>query len=436
MTQESSKADLIQNIHISITNNDIDSLNNYRIRIKEANISWDSLLFMEITPLLRAISVGNSDIIQMLFNDGSDINLASKRGKNAFSYTKSLSIKKLLLKHTLQKKFSNSQRLKIIEDLIDIEDLQALKAKLDSVGNDLTILERNFLLFAAVQLHNDNLFILITHNLSFDQLNELIYQDSSATIEIINYTKLAFTEGKLILTPIITPIAPDGDCMYMSIITKYNLMHQDQVDLVSIKKAVADFLTENISLISNQLLQIILDGEFDGVTNETLKLHLMNLSSSFKEELLTQDEIMQLIMLYKLSELYINAIRKSGNWGDNLQLTIISKLLGFSVVVHNLDGTTITINNTGNDTADEVHLMFNNNHYDLISGFIYSAPHILHFIENLENESVNRAIDEEQQALFLIQHPEQSKLSEPEVVNILGAAVFIGYFMHLWESLS
>ena len=68
-----------------------------------------------------------------------------------------------------------------------------------------------------------------------------------------------------------------------------------------------------------------------------------------------------------LLHLYPDQVRRNGFWGGNVELGILSRILGVQIIVHranrNIDP---PINNTNNLVAREVHILYDDTHYDLL----------------------------------------------------------------------
>ncbi len=83
--------------------------------------------------------------------------------------------------------------------------------------------------------------------------------------------------------------------------------------------------------------------------------------------MIVDDNIRELIATGGIVGDYINMIQHNAAWGGNVELGILSRIMGVQIIVHRRNGNIDPpINNTGNLNALEVHLDYNGGHYNLI----------------------------------------------------------------------
>lgn len=172
-------------------------------------------------------------------------------------------------------------------------------------------------------------------------------------------------------------IPADGNCMYHSVL--YGCQNQNiaaGVTLQSLRIQVSQeillrwdhYLPELIV----QLRLLIEDQEFFGIPEGDF-LQSLRILSHQRKMIVHEDDLEEFddVISQNLRDFgvgqYCLLIQSNGTWGGNVELGILSYLLGVQVIVHLLDQDEphSIINNTGNADAPEVHVEYSGNHYNV-----------------------------------------------------------------------
>ena len=179
----------------------------------------------------------------------------------------------------------------------------------------------------------------------------------------------------------IMAIDMDGNCMYNSLLAAIRRLSNYEGSrhrtLEELRKEIAEEIKQNQVLyfeaLEVQIFENIRDGDFvgfQGVFRTIIQeLHFTRENARLRGEnlVIVDDNIRELIATGGIVGDYINMIQLNAAWGGNVELGILSRIMGVQIIVHrrnrNIDP---PINNTGNVDALEVHLDYNGGHYNLI----------------------------------------------------------------------
>jgi hypothetical protein len=173
----------------------------------------------------------------------------------------------------------------------------------------------------------------------------------------------------------------DGNCMYNSLLAAIKRLSDYEgnryITLEELRIVVAEEIEQNQAVyfeaLEVQIFENIRDGDFAGFQGflRTIiqELHFTRENARLRgENLVTVDDnIRELIATGGIVGDYINMIQLNATWGGNVELGILSHIIGVQIIVHRRNGDIDPpINNTGNIDALAVHLDYNGGHYNLI----------------------------------------------------------------------
>lgn len=179
----------------------------------------------------------------------------------------------------------------------------------------------------------------------------------------------------------IMAIDMDGNCMYNSLLAAIRRLSNYEGNrhrtLEELRKEIAEEIKQNQALyfeaLEVQIFENIRDGDFvgfQGVFRTIIQeLHFTRENARLRGEnlVIVDDNIRELIATGGIVGDYINMIQLNAAWGGNVELGILSRIMGVQIIVHRRNGNIDPpINNTGNVDALEVHLDYNGGHYNLI----------------------------------------------------------------------
>lgn len=223
-------------------------------------------------------------------------------------------------------------------------------------------------------------------------------------------------------------IRPDGNCMYNAIIEGYRRLGSDNVpDLETLREWVHSRVTYSrgeeheayIRDLEIQLVNLIATFPRSSYNLEDIagfNLEIYNIIRPYITLYDSDINVLDSIRRDRAVEQYTKTILNDGNWGRNVELWAMSRVLGIEIVVHTPDFTT-RINNTGNEHPPSIHLRLAGNHYDLITH--YSA-----------NEELLPIVDDTtiaaQQTEAEIIHLDNIYPADNSMAMLCVAALFIG----------
>lgn len=367
---------LIQKIHDAIFGNQIDTLKQLVRQLNKEGINIDDAIYLGITPLLRAISLDQVAIINYLLRIGSDVNRATKPNKSAISFAKKIEIKKILLEHIIAKAIANYKENPTIRRLIDeLDDTELFIIDPQDIEH-LTNIDVYNILYCALVTEDKNLFIYFFKQFSSIAITNFSFSDHVHRAVSSNIQQLV-ENNEITIKPIIEQIAPDHDCMYNAILRGYHQIYpQTDIAMEVLRNGVSLYLgnADMDELIVSQLLNNVLISDLAGLP-ESIAIQLAGLIDLHAQGI-EDANIADLIREYNLPALYREAVAIRGTWGDNIELGIISELLNVIIMIHNPNGTRITINNAQTANPQIIELEYNGAHYNVITGYIIEEPNI------------------------------------------------------------
>ncbi len=384
--------DFASKLHSAIFSNNLTVVKTIIRQLQALRIDIDTLLIQGVTPLLRSITCGHVTMVELLLKAGSDINSARKNGKDALDFAgEGTPIYQLLLLHIhltaeisyipgedpLIQSIAREGNLKvIIEFLESIEDFRSPYYQ--------RILE---LLYTSAVYDRDNIFIYLANNIIYSKISDLDKQpleDIDLKLHIINNKLYSLNEQhRIFFEGTILLIKNNGDCMYNAILEGYRRLELDDYTLEQLREAVHNSIYLNQELyikeLEAQLIANIRDADLHGFS-PSMQLRLSEYVSMYQTGIEEQN-ILEMMRQDRIVEQYISSILMNGNWGGNVELGVISRVLGVELIIHRADGLIVRINNSGNDYAPAIHLEYNGGHYNLILD--YNAHEIIPPLEDV-----------------------------------------------------
>eukprot|EP01040_Poterioochromonas_malhamensis_P016392 gene16392-18594_t len=172
-------------------------------------------------------------------------------------------------------------------------------------------------------------------------------------------------------------IRGDGNCMYNAVLTGARFHHLGQsfnTESVRMRlsQEILSHLDSHVDALVVQILLLIRDEEFHGIPQgeffEMIQSAATQRKGIFNEAALdaVDDQICVILRDYGVS-LYCQLIQSNGMWGGNVELGVLSSILGVQIIIHlpNESNAHSIINNTGNENAPKVHLQYSGSHYDV-----------------------------------------------------------------------
>lgn len=258
---------------------------------------------------------------------------------------------------------------------------EALKADFEVIRQDLLLKEIITMKYITPLLHErldilDNLlsYVGVTDDSVTTAPDE---QKSSSAKSSATSSDIGYIEPQ----PRIIAIDMDGNCMYNSLLAAVARLASYEGNrhrtLEELRKEIADEIKQNqaqyFEALEVQIFENIRDGDFAGFqgTLRTIiqELHFTRENARVRGEnlVIVDDNIRELIATGGIVGDYINMIQHNAAWGGNVELGILSRIMGVQIIVHRRNGNIDSpINNTGNADALEVHLDYNGGHYNLI----------------------------------------------------------------------
>lgn len=224
-------------------------------------------------------------------------------------------------------------------------------------------------------------------------------------------------------------IPPDGNCMYNAIIEGYRRLGRDDTpDLESLREMVYSRIMRSsdsernvyIDLLETQLIELIttFPRQIESIADLAgFNLEIYNIIAPYIHLYDSGEPVLDLIRQNRVVNKYIETILTDGNWGRNVELWVISRVLGIEIIIHG-PGSPITINNTGNDASPSVHLRFAGNHYDLITYPPSNEPNIP------ETENATTIFDSNEDII----HVNDIYFHDDHMAIFCVAAIFIGCY--------
>lgn len=172
-------------------------------------------------------------------------------------------------------------------------------------------------------------------------------------------------------------IRGDGNCMFNAVLTGARFHRPGQTfNTESIRMRLSEeiqsHLDRHVDALVVQILLLIRDEEFHGIPEgaflDMIQSAARQRKGIFNEAALDalDDQICVNLRDYGVS-LYCQLIQSNGMWGGNVELGVLSSILGVQIIVHlpNESNAHSIINNTGNENAPKVHVQYSGSHYDV-----------------------------------------------------------------------
>ncbi len=202
-------------------------------------------------------------------------------------------------------------------------------------------------------------------------------QPTSSRYQLARQTGYSIPEGMTIV-----PMPLDGHCMYRAILAGIERLHGGVgYTLHDLRNTVANEIRENTDAqnILAQIITILREGNLNGLGEGLLRTRLFQLMQERGLRIDQGDhpdevDILMFNSLMNLGpregersvvELYIEGVQNSSVWGGDLELGILSRLLGVQIIVHRDNGTIDAP--IGDPAALIVRLAYNDTHYHLIA---------------------------------------------------------------------
>lgn len=331
---------LTGSMHSAIFSNNIERVREI-LKSLPAGTNVDALLLVGVSPLQRASFLGRLEIVKLLVENGSNLGYM-KNERTACDFA------------------VENNHISVAEYLSQNMKNTSLRQKLDSLYE---AIQRDDVLEFLIQITSFEyyrLFILLD-----DEIPEIQSKLKVIRTHIEHHIKL----NNLNSVAIIQEVPDDGNCMYAASIAAANsdetiFSLREQVSLI-----IESDLEMYIPLLESQLLYIVHVADIWGFSEEIRNLILV--LKQFDE-----DERLNYIREKQLVSLWIQSIKDNGFWGGEVELGVISILLGVSINVHMPDGSVNTINNTGQDDAPAIELSFSGRHYNFIVGYTLEIAEI------------------------------------------------------------
>jgi len=270
---------------------------------------------------------------------------------------------------------SKGKAKKKLEDFA--AEKEALKANFEVIRQDLLLKEIITMKYITPLLHErlDTLGNLLSYVGVTDTLVTTMSDSSSATFTASS--SIGYIGPGLG----IMAIDMDGNCMFNSLLAAVRRLTSYEGNrhrtLEELRKEIAEEIEQNQALyfeaLEVQIFENIRDGDFAGFQGvfRTIiqELHFTRENARARGEnlVIVDDNIRELIATGGIVGDYINMIQHNAAWGGNVELGILSRIMGVQIIVHRRNGNIDPpINNTGNLNALEVHLDYNGGHYNLI----------------------------------------------------------------------
>lgn len=190
-------------------------------------------------------------------------------------------------------------------------------------------------------------------------------------------------------------IPPDGNCMYNSIIEGYRRLGRDNTpNLETLRERVYDRITtstgeehnEYINAIEQQLINLIDSFPRTAKNLEDLAGFNLQIYNTIRPYFLLYDSGIPVLDSMRQNgavDQYIETILINGNWGSDVELFVMSRVLDIEIIIHG-PGSPIVINNAENEHPPSIHLSFTEDHYNLITHHSINANPI-----NMEEEDTS-----------------------------------------------
>jgi hypothetical protein len=209
----------------------------------------------------------------------------------------------------------------------------------------------------------------------------------------------SFLEEQILFIP------PDGNCMYNSVLEGYRRLGRDDTpDLSTLREMVYDRIINSTGGEHNEYTHAIEQQLINLIANFPITIE--NLEDLAGLNLEIYNIIKPYILLYNSGtpvldsmrqngavNQYIETILTSGNWGRDVELSVMSRVLDIEIIIHG-PGAPIIVNNAENEHAPSIHLSFTGNHYNLI---IHHAMNTHLFNIEEEDEDISYIFPDEEQ---------------------------------------
>ena len=390
---------LVSELHNAIFSGNCDSVASILIMLPGYRLHIDELVLAGVTPLLRAVSLGNIKITEILIEANSDVNFI-KNGKSILDFAR---------------EGSNTEIVKLLSD--EIARREELQKTLQKEFNKDLRDAMEFLYKAALDNEDDE-FISAAIDIEYFRIFSLLDDGNPETktkLEKIHQKALELVDAKeLNMVPIILKIPGDGDCMYTASIAGA----RSEENIQNLREMVATIIESDLvtyrPLLESQWLDIIRAHDTWGFSRD-----IVSLINSL--EGLDEDSQLTYIRENNLVTKYISLIRQNFFWGGDVELGVISIILDIQINVHRPDGRVDGINNTGREDVPVIELSYSGRHYNLITGYRLEENTDL-ALEMLEDEDYvvvdgGEGLDAPLIPDYVAQH---------DVVNSTGAASLAG----------
>ncbi len=187
-----------------------------------------------------------------------------------------------------------------------------------------------------------------------------------SVIKIHNKVNELMKNEVLYMVPDVSEIAPDGNCVYASVIEAYNKeMGVSDMNVLSLRDRVATQimmrLEEYVHLLETQLIDLVAE-EFNVGENQDF-INIMNELRSQSE-----DNVLSYIRDNNVVVRYVEMIRQNGVWGGEVEINIIAEILNVQINIFRVaEQNEIIVNE--NPDLEQITISFANNHYNVVRGF-------------------------------------------------------------------